>query len=266
MVVGPLGRSIADIELCMELLVRPRPAERRAWSINLPKPRHANLSGYRIGLWADDPGCTVDRSVKDSISKAVETISGHGAIIEEVKPDIDFSHSHAVYLSLLAAVMGAGTPDAMFSKWLEGARALCAEDQGYLARHLRGATQFHRDWALQDLERQRLKQKWADFFTRFDALICPPCPVPAIGHDHRFMYDRTLLINGEERPYMDAVAWAGLAGVAGLPATVLPVGRTPDGLPVGMQIIGPYLEDRTPIHLARLFSEISGGYEPPPGY
>jgi amidase len=116
-----------------------------------------------------------------------------------------------------------------------------------------------------DLDRQKLRQKWADFFAVYDALICPPCPVAAFAHDHRYLYDRRLLINNEDRPYMDAVAWAGLAGVANLPATVLPVGRTPEGLPVGMQLVGPYLEDWTPIHAARLMSVILGGYEPPPG-
>jgi amidase len=266
MVVGPMGRSILDIELSMDLLVRPRPADRKAWSISLPRPRKKSLKDYRIALWADDPACAVDDEVAGVIHSAVETLAGHGANIEEAKPEIDFSRSHDVYLSLLAAVMGAGTPDSMFDKWLQGAEALSSDDRGYLARHLRGATQFHRDWALKDLERQRLRQKWAEFFTAFDALFCPPCPVAAIAHDHGFLYDRSLMINNVERPYLDAVAWAGLAGVAELPATVLPAGKTAEGLPVGMQVIGPYLEDRTPIHIAGLVSEILGGYEPPPGY
>jgi len=71
-------------------------------------------------------------------------------------------------------------------------------------------------------------------------------------------------VNGEERPYMDILSWAGLAGVAGLPATVIPAGVTADGLPAGMQIIGPWLEDYTPIQAAKRFEQVLGGFSPPP--
>jgi len=265
-VVGPLGRSIADIELAMDLLVRPKAPDRRAWSINLPTPRKQSLSDYKIGVWLDDPACPVDAAVGDRLQDAVDRLCGHGAAVEQARPAIDFGKSHSVYLNLLGAAMGVGTPDKMFNKWLDEARSLSPEDEGYLARHLRGATQRHRDWAVQDVMRQQLRQKWADFFDTYDVLICPPCPVVAMKHDHQHLYDRRLVINNRDRPYMDAVAWAGLAGVANLPATVLPAGRTPEGLPVGMQVIGPYLEDRTPIHFTRLITLILGGFSPPPGY
>jgi amidase len=69
------------------------------------------------------------------------------------------------------------------------------------------------------------------------------------------------------RSYYDTLtAWAGLAGMAYLPATVAPVGRIAGGLPVGMQVVGPYLEDRTSIDFARRLAEVVGGYERPPGY
>ena len=92
-----------------------------------------------------------------------------------------------------------------------------------------------------------------------------PC-VPAVHHDHGHVYGRTIDVNGERRPYLDLMGWANLASVAYLPATVAPVGRTADGLPVGIQIIGPYLEDRTPMHIAKLMEDVTGGFVPPPGY
>jgi amidase len=74
---------------------------------------------------------------------------------------------------------------------------------------------------------------------------------------------RTLATPEGARPYMDLVKYVSLATLAGLPATVAPVGRTASGLPVGIQIIGPYLEDATPIEFAARLSEVLGGFEPP---
>jgi len=68
------------------------------------------------------------------------------------------------------------------------------------------------------------------------------------------------------RPYMDMVFWVSFPLLAGLPATTAPVGRTRSGLPVGIQIVGPYLEDATPIDLAGRLSELRGGFERPPGF
>ena len=71
-------------------------------------------------------------------------------------------------------------------------------------------------------------------------------------------------MNGAERPYLDQIVWAGLVTVALLPSTVAPVGRTPNGLPVGLQIVGPYLEDRTTVDFAARLADVIGGYEAPP--
>jgi amidase len=67
-------------------------------------------------------------------------------------------------------------------------------------------------------------------------------------------------------PYLTSVQWPGLIGVVGLPSAVPPVGRTPAGLPVGMQIVAPYLRDRDAVRAATLVAQLTGGYQPPPGF
>jgi amidase len=54
--------------------------------------------------------------------------------------------------------------------------------------------------------------------------------------------------------------------VVGLPSAVVPIGRTTEGLPVGMQIVSPYLHDRRSVRVAQLVRDVVGGYEPPPGF
>jgi amidase len=80
------------------------------------------------------------------------------------------------------------------------------------------------------------------------------------------MATRTITVNGAERPYMDVIGWITLATMAHLPATVAPVGLTPAGLPVGMQIVGPYLEDRTPIDFACHLADLLGPAPVPPAF
>ena len=74
-----------------------------------------------------------------------------------------------------------------------------------------------------------------------------------------------LRVNGEDRPYLENIAWPALITMALLPSTVIPVGRTAGGLPVGVQIVGPYLEDRTTLAFARAAARELGGFAPPPG-
>ena len=111
------------------------------------------------------------------------------------------------------------------------------------------------------------RARWAEFFRDHDVLLCPSSPVTAIEHDHEGdVFTRTMQVNGQTRPYADQVGWAGVIGMAYLPATVAPAGRSPAGLPVGVQIVGPYLEDRTTLDFARRLAEVAGGFEAPPGW
>ena len=68
-------------------------------------------------------------------------------------------------------------------------------------------------------------------------------------------------VDGQSQPYTNHIIWAALG--AGLPATVAPIGRTERGLPIGVQIIGPYLEDSTPIQFAQLLEQAFGGFVAP---
>ena len=104
----------------------------------------------------------------------------------------------------------------------------------------------------------------AEFFSHYDVLLMPVTPTPAFLHDHSpNMLERTLQVNGKPRPYFDNFFWISLPTLAYLPVTVAPVGQS-QALPVGMQIVGPYLEDHTTIKFASLLENLIGGFKPPP--
>jgi amidase len=128
-------------------------------------------------------------------------------------------------------------------------------------------TQRHREWLIQAERRAQQRARWAEFFHHYDVLLCPVTCTAAFLHDHSDPFTRTLEIDGHTRDYNLAnLAWCGIVGVAYLPSVVVPVGKTGAGLPVGVQVVGPYLEDRTALEVAATIEAVLGGFEAPPGY
>jgi amidase len=106
------------------------------------------------------------------------------------------------------------------------------------------------------------------FFREWDVLLAPAFMTPAyehIGLEVPFG-QRRHEVNGQAVPYLLGTAYPALATLAGQPATAFPVGLTRAKLPIGLQAIGPYLEDRTPIRFASLLSNEIGGFQQPSGY
>ena len=146
---------------------------------------------------------------------------------------------------------------ARFSSAAEGTTRLAYSEEDRAARA----------WLSANERRLQMRRKWHEFFKDWDAVLLPNLPTTAIPHDHSSpMGARRITVNGEQRPYGEQTLWVGLTGVAYLPATVIPAGTAADGLPVGLQIAGPFLEDRTTLDLGRRLSRRIGGFERPPGY
>jgi amidase len=267
-VAGPLGRGADDLVLGMDVLAGPDAAQAVAWRLELPPPRATTLRGFRVAVWADDPACPVDDTVQVRLRATADALQRAGASVDEMaRPSLSFADAYRVYLQLLWAATSPGVPRDVYETLLGMSTQLPADADDANANFARFVTQRHRDWLPAHEKRQRLRRAWAEFFRDFDVLLCPITPTAAIVHDQSQPYmNRTITVNGQPRPYLDQIAWAGLTGMVYLPATVAPVGRTAGGLPVGVQIVGPYLEDRTTIEFARCLVEVIGGFEVPPGF
>jgi len=272
-VVGPMGRSAEDLALAMGVLAGPAPHDAVAWSLELPKPRWERLRDFRVGVLYDHACCAVDRTITDRIAEVVAVLKRLGARVQEgAVPDCDLALSHDRYVQLFRAVTHAGGPQAVYDAAQAEVPKLAPDDTSYRAKVLRATVQDYRQWAEAVEDRARIQRAWEDWFKEFDVLICPAAATPAFRHDQGAARElRTIAVNDRTEDYNDQLFWAGLAGVAYLPATVAPIGLAAGpsdfaGLPVGLQIIGPRLEDYTPIAFARLLAEEIGGFAPPPGY
>ena len=268
-VAGPLARTADDLELVTKIIVGPAPGEAPAYSLNLPPARTTELGRFRVAAWLDDPALPVDSVVRARLEAACDALERAGCTVDRrARPAIDARRAFNVYLMLLYGVLGAGMPPEVVTNAAERLKGVDPKDPSPAVATLRGLTLSHRDWIMLHAERTALRAAWAAFFESHDVLLCPAAPVPAFPHDQNPDFAaRRLVVDGRELPYMDAgLSWAGLIGMVWLPSTVAPVGRTAQGLPVGMQIVGPHLGDLTTIAFARHVEAVLGGFEAPPGY
>lgn len=265
---GPLARSADDLELALDVLAGPIEEDRPAWRLELPPPRRRELAGFRVAAWLDDPWAPVDATVLEPLQDAVGALERAGARVERRPGPVALEASDRLYRQLLMGALSPGLADEEVAGIDAGLAQFPPTADDLSARHLRGFVQRHRDWLRADEERWQMRRRWASFFRDYDVLVCPVLSLPAIPHDQSPDMDaRVIEVNGLTRPYWDLVSWVGIANLLGLPAASVPIGRTRgDGLPVGLQIIGPYLEDRTVIELAGHLAEHVPGFEPPPSF
>ena len=269
-VSGPLARSAGDLDLAMNVIVGPPLHQRKAIRIELPKPRASRLREFRVGLWLDDPVFPPDTEVRDCLQNIVDRLAHAGAQLKIEKPDIELGECDRMRtdLAIMTTGMSYYEPKETFDWAVSRRRVLKDDDQSSQASWVRALTAYHRDWNITDQNRAIVRQKWEAYFQRFDVLLCPVARIAAHPHDRRDLPNRLARCNGEDEEYADVIfPWNSLSLVAYLPATAAPVGFTPAGLPVGIQIIGPYLEDHTPIQFAMLLEEeITGSFRLPPGF
>ena len=267
-VVGPLARSADDLALALSIMAGPEPTEAAGWQLRLRAPKARRLRDFRVALMLDVPEAPVDRAVQDRLRALGDFLGRQKVKVDDrARPAIDTAEAFAVYTRLLRSATSDRQSDADFAKNTELAASLPSGDQSYYARATRAAVLSHRDWLAANETRTRMRRAWAEFFTRYDLLLCPVAGVAAFPHDQkRERHERTVLVNGRERPVTEHLFWAGYSGMSFLPSTASPCGFTQAGLPVGVQIIGPQYGDLTCLAFARLLEREFQPFVPPPGF
>jgi len=265
-VAGPLARSADDLDLALDVLAGPDPRDAAAWRLQLPPARAGSLGDYRLVAWPDDPACAVAPDVAAVIGAALDAIADAGAQLRDSAPPVPLADSIRVHRALLMGVACDGLDDEEFAELQAAVAAGAVDETTDAGRHARWIVQTKRAFNRVDEERAQMAARWAAWFADVDALLCPVVANAAPVHDHRPLGERTVLVGDEVRDAWDQVSWSSFASACGLPAVSAPVGLTADGLPVGLQVVAPYLEDRTAIDVARRITEIVGGFVPPPQF
>lgn len=264
-VVGPMARTVDDCRLAFELMVGPNAWESTAWSLRLPPARPSGDNPLRVAVWADDPHCRVDPAISAAVLSAGDALADAGAIVSETaRPEgFDFAKADATFNELLgSALSGSWSADDLEQM----ARTLSSGGTVHGGLGVTGATLRHRTWLSRNERRLQMRNSWRTFFESWDVVLAPVSPTVAIPHDHsQPLSQRTIDVNGDQRSYTDQLMWMGLFGVVYLPSTAVPVGLHPSlGLPIGIQVVGPYLEDHTCLAVAEAIERLVGGFRSPP--
>ncbi|MFK0250587.1 amidase [Amycolatopsis azurea] len=265
-VAGPMARTARDLSLLLDVMAGPDPLTYGlAYDVALPPARHQRLEDFRVLVIDEHPFLPTGSAVRAGVNRVADALADGGARVERHSPLLpDLAEAATLYTLLLFSGSVARFPVEEYEQLRIQAAGLSADDQSLDAARLRGMVFSHRDWLEVNNRRELHRHGWRQFFAEFDAVVCPITPTPAFPHDHDpDLLARRIDIDGVEYPFFDQLVWAGLATMPGLPATAVPAGRSDEGLPVGVQLIGPMFEDRTPLRLAELLEQRIGGFQAP---
>lgn len=266
-VIGPLARSARDLEVALRVIAGPDELEMGAFQLSLARPRHTRLDQYRVGLIVDDEVAEVDDSVQQVLTVLAEHLSAAGVTVDpSARPALDMAEVQRAYTILLQAAVSHRQTDEELATNVATVEAMEAAGVP-VPDVLVGRTMRHRDWLDVHEVREQMRWRWHEFFCDHDLLLAPVRPLAAHPHMTDIApQDRHYSVNGHDRSHVEQVFWGGYSGMAYLPSTAAPAGFTAGGLPVGVQIIGPFGGDLTCLHFARLLEREVGGFVAPPAF
>ncbi len=258
-VIGPMARSARDLRLLLSILASGPVAG---------KAPSAVLAGMKIGLWLEEPAFILDAEVRTAVEAFAADLTTEGAVVTQVHSPVDAPALLDAYQTLLLPLIAMGFPASQRRalEWMRGPAKL-AQAMGMTpawGTMALGATARHSEWLSADEVRAQMSRTMRTFFERHEVLIAPITPIVAFPHDHSPFAGRKLVCSDNQKiPYDAMLRWIALATVCGLPSTAMPIGFDGQGLPIGVQIIGPRGGDSKTLAVAQAIEERLGGFVAP---
>jgi len=225
-VVGPMARKVQDLKLLFEVMQGPDIGDPSAVSVPVRWPSHAELKGIRIGYFEDDGRTPVTADTRAAVRTAAEALTRAGFQVEPFRPDgLELARQlwwkfFGIAGGMLLGPMTRGHEAELspilkeFSSWVEA-------EPSHTGESLLDA------WIQRDAIRMQVFAQMRDY----PVLLCPVAAIPAFKHG-----ERRWQIDGKTVEYLDAWSYTEWFNLLGTPAAVVPVGQSPEGLPIGVQI------------------------------
>jgi amidase len=259
-VAGPIGRSVSDLRTALTVTAGPLPQEAAGWRLNLdPGDDIGDVRRLRIAVVFGEGGDVVPvaADVRACLAAYAARLGDAGARVEAVPMPVPLRDGFDSWRDLVLPIIGAGLPDAAYAQFVTGAEQPGESMDVLIARAMASR---YRAWAYAHERREQQRAAWGRFFADYDAVLAPAMPSTAFPHDtDRPLPERFIDIDGVAVHHHFAAAWCGAIGAVLLPVVTLPAGLAPSGLPVGMQVIGPFLSDLRLLRIADVIEAAAGG-------
>lgn len=266
-VLGPLARSARDLRLALDALAGPDLLDTRL-TLNLPEPSAQKLRDLRIAVWSHEPGQATSAETTAAIEALADQLEREGAQVNRnARPEFDPVEAIRIYIMLVDAAISAREPEEELARKRAAKAQLVPDDCSVNAISLRATDMLHREWLGLNERRNQMRRAWQAFFEHWDVLLCPVLGVPAFPHmQEDSTWDRGYSVDGHDIRYKDLHFWTGLTCMCYLPASVAPIGRSREGLPIGVQIVGPLFGDHTTIQVAQFLEQAGHAFVAPQGW
>jgi len=253
-VVGPMAKTVADLQTLFEVMAGPDDGDPSSAPVPLRKITREDLHRIRVGYFEDDGRTPVTPETRAAVRKAAESLSRAGFEVTPFRPD-GLEEARELWWKLF------GTAGGMVLRPLTKGRESELSPQlkeflGWVA-----AEPSHSDDSLLDtwLRRDMVRSRIVAQMQQFPILICPVAAVPAFRHG-----ERSWVVEGKTVQYLDAWSYTEFFNLLGNPGAVVPVGQSPEGLPIGVQMVGRPWEEELVLAVAAEVERDCGGFRKPP--
>lgn len=252
-VVGPMARTIADLKILFEVMQGPDIGDPSAAQVAVHWPSHENLRDLRIGYFEDDGRTPVTAETRAAVRRAAEALRSTGFTVEPFRPE-GLEEARELWWKFFG--IAGGMLVGPMTRGREGELSpILKEFNGWVAAENSHTAQTLLDtWIGRDLVRMKIFEQMRDF----PVLLCPVASIPAFRHG-----EREWQVEGKPVKYLDAWSYCEWFNLLGMPAATLPISRSTEGLPIGVQVVARPWEEELLLSVAEALEQVRGPWERP---
>jgi Asp-tRNA(Asn)/Glu-tRNA(Gln) amidotransferase A subunit family amidase len=252
-VVGPMARNMGDLKTLFEIMQGPDDGDPSAAPVPLRWPADDDLKRIRIGYFEDDGRTPVTPETRAAVRSAAEALRRAGFQVEPFRPE-GLEHARKLWWQLFGIAGGMMLGPMTKGREAELSPILTEFSQGVAAQPTHTGETLLETWIQRDVVRMQVFAQMRDY----PVLLCPVASIPAFRHG-----ERSWQVEGKTVQYFDAWSYTEWFNLLGTPAAVVPVAKSPEGLPIGVQIVaGPWQEELV-ISVAAALEDQLGPYGHP---